>query len=135
MQENKAFIDTTILIYLLSEDLNKADQAEAVVRDGGTISVQVLNELTNVTHRKLAMSWMEINDLLSLIRSLCSVEPLTIETHDMGRIIAQRYNLSVYDAMIVAAAILSDCETLYSEDMQNGLLIDNHLRICNPFTK
>ena len=133
MPETKAFIGTNILIYLLSEDLNKADRAEAIVRAGGTISVQVLNELANVTHRKLTMSWMEINDFLSLIRSLCSIEPLTIETHDTGRVIAERYKLSVYDAMIAASAMLSGCETLYSEDMQDGLLIGNQLRICNPF--
>ena len=134
MPETKAFIDTNILIYLLSEDSNKADRAESIVRAGGTINVQVLNELANVTHRKLAMSWMEINELLSLIRSLCSIESLTIETHDLGKFIAERYKLSVYDAMIVAAALLSGCETLYSEDMQDGLLVDNQLRICNPFT-
>jgi predicted nucleic acid-binding protein len=134
MPETKAFIDTNILLYLLSEDSNKADRAETIVRAGGTISVQVLNELVNVTHRKLAMSWMEINEFLSLIRSLCPIEPLTIETHDMGKLIAERYKLSVYDAMIVAAALLGGCETLYSEDMQDGLLIDNQLRICNPFT-
>ena len=134
MSETKAFIDTNILIYLLSEDSNKADRAESIVRAGGTISVQVLNELANVTHRKLAMSWMEINELLSLIRSLCSIESLTIETHDLGKFIAERYKLSVYDAMIVAAALLGGCETLYSEDMQDGLLVDNQLRICNPFT-
>jgi len=134
MPETKVFIDTNILLYLLSEDSNKADRAETIVQAGGTISVQVLNELANVTHRKLAMSWMEINELLSLIRSLCSIEPLTIETHDMGILIAERYKLSVYDAMIVAAALLGGCETLCSEDMQDGLLIDNQLRICNPFT-
>ncbi len=134
MPEIKVFIDTNILLYLLSEDSNKADRAETIVRAGGTISVQVLNELANVTHRKLAMSWMEINELLSLIRSLCSIEPLTIEVHDMGILIAERYKLSVYDAMVAAAAILGGCETLYSEDMQDGLLIDDQLRICNPFT-
>jgi len=134
MPETKVFIDTNILLYLLSEDSNKADQAETIVQAGGTISVQVLNELANVTHRKLAMSWKEINELLSLIRSLCSIEPLTIETHDMGILIAERYKLNVYDAMIVAAALLGGCETLCSEDMQNGQLIDNQLRILNPFT-
>jgi predicted nucleic acid-binding protein len=67
------------------------------------------------------MSWMEINDFLSLIRSLCSVEPLTIETHDMGKLIAERYKLNVYDGMIVAAAILAGSETLHSEDMHHGL--------------
>ena len=134
MPETKAFIDTNILLYLLSEDSNKADRAETIVRAGGAISVQVLNELVNLTHRKLAMSWMEINELSLLIRSLCSIEPLTIETHDLGKLIAESYKLSVYDAMIVAAAILGGCETLYSEDMQDGLLVDNQLRICNPFT-
>ena len=134
MPETKAFIDTNILLYLLSEDTTKADRAETIVRAGGTISVQVLNELANVARRKLAMSWMEINELLSLIRSLCSIESLTIETHDLGKLIAERYKLSVYDAMIAAAALLGGCETLYSEEMQDGLLIDNQLRICNPFT-
>ena len=133
MPETKAFIDTNILIYLLSEDSNKADRAETIVRAGGTISAQVLSELANVTHRKLAMSWMEINELLSLIRSLCPIEPLTIETHDLGIFMAERYKLSVYDAMIVAAALLGGCDALYSEDMQDGLLIDNQLRICNPY--
>lgn len=61
-------------------------------------------------------------------------EPLTIEIHDRGRLVAERYGLNVYDAMIVAAALITGCETLYSEDMQDGLLIDHQLRICNRFT-
>ena len=103
------------------------------MRAGGLISVQVLNEITNVARRKLAMSWVEINEVLALIRSICPTEPLTIETHDRGRLVAERYGLSVYDAMIVAAALLAGCKTLYSEDMQDGLLIDHQLHICNPF--
>lgn len=51
-----------------------------------------------------------------------------------NRDVAERHRLSVYDAMIVASAILAECDTLYSEDMQDGLLIDNQLRIRNPFT-
>ena len=126
MPNYKAFIDTNILLYLLSADADKADRAELIVRKGGLISVQVLNEMANVARRKLAMPWREINELLALIRSVCSVEPLTIETHDRGRRVAERYKLSVYDAMIVAAALIAGCETLHSEDMQDGLLIDNH---------
>lgn len=129
----KAFIDTNILLYLLSADNAKADQAETVLRAGGSISVQVLNEITNVARRKLTMEWPEISELLELIRSVCPTEPLTIETHDLGRILAERYGLSVYDAMIVASAILCECEILYSEDMQDGLLVDGKLRIRNPF--
>ncbi len=134
MPELKAFIDTNILLYLLSSDTDKADRAEIIVQAGGLISVQVLNEIANVAHRKLAMSWIEINEVLALIQSMCPTKPLTIETHDRGKLIAERYGLSVYDAMIVAAALLAGCETLYSEDMQDGQLISHQLRICNPFT-
>jgi predicted nucleic acid-binding protein len=133
MSDPEVFIDTSVLLYLLSADNHKADQAEIIVRAAGLISVQVLNEMANVARRKLAMSWMEINEVLALIRSICPVAPLTIETHDRGRLVAERYGLSVYDAMVVAAGLLGGCETLYSEDMQDGLLIDHQLRICNPF--
>ncbi len=129
----KAFIDSNVLIYLLSADTTKADQAESVMKKGGLISVQVLNEVANVARCKLAMSWEEINEVLSLIRMLCPAEPLTVETHDKGMAIAERYGLSIYDAMIVAAALMGECDTLFSEDMQDGLLIDNQLCICNPF--
>ncbi len=134
MPDPKAFIDTNILLYLLSADTDKADRAETIVRAGGLISVQVLNEMANVALRKLAMSWTEINEVLTLIRSICPTDPLIVETHDRGRLVAERYGLSVYDAMIVAAALLAGCGILYSEDMQDGFLIDQQLRICNPFT-
>lgn len=133
MPDPKAFIDTNILLYLLSADTEKADRAENILSAGGVISVQVLNEMANVALRKLAMSWTEINEVLMLIRAVCPTEPLTFETHDRGRLVAERYELSVYDSMTVAAALLAGCETLYSEDMQDGLQIDKKLRICNPF--
>jgi predicted nucleic acid-binding protein len=133
MPDPKAFIDSNVLICLLSADAGKADLAEKVIRKGGLISVHVLNEIAHVAWRKLGMSWEQINEVLSLIRMLCPVEPLTVETHDKGLFLAERYGLSVYDAMIVAAALKGGCDTLYSEDMQDGLLIDNQLRICNPF--
>jgi predicted nucleic acid-binding protein len=129
----KAFIDSNIALYLLSADTAKADRAEAVIAGGGVISVQVLNEVTSVTRRKLGMSWAETDEVLAGLRSACPVEPLTTQTHDTGRRLAERYGLSVYDAMIAASALLAGCERLYSEDMQHGLLLDGQLRICNPF--
>lgn len=129
----EAFVDTNVLLYLLSSETRKADQAEAVLRAGCLISVQVLNEMANVARRKAGMSWREVNAVLGLIRSVCRVEPLTIETHGMGRALAEKYQLSVYDSMIVAAAMLAGCKTLYSEDMQHGMLVNDQLRIRNPF--
>lgn len=130
----KAFVDTNVLIYLMSGDTTKADLAEAVVRAGAVVSVQVLNEIANVARRKLRMDWPETNEFLALVRSLCPPESLTTETHDRGRLVAERYGLSVYDAMIVASALLAGCERLYSEDMQDGLVVDGQLQICNPFS-
>lgn len=133
MPEIKPFIDTNILLYLLSEDNDKADRAEEIVRAGGRISVQVLNEFANVARRKIAMSWEETNEALKLLRSICPTDPLTLETHERGLLVAERYRSSIYDSMIIAAALIGNCEILYSEDMQDGLLIDHQLRILNPF--
>ena len=93
----------------------------------------MLNEITNVSLRKLGMSWAEINQFLAPIRSLCIIESLTVETHNRGREVAERYGLSVYDSMIASAALIAGCTTLYSDGMQHGLLVDKQLRMVNPF--
>jgi predicted nucleic acid-binding protein len=133
MPAAETFFDTNVLLYLFSEDTTKSDRAEELVANGGVISVQVLNEFAAVASRKLGMSWSEIRDVLTPIRTICEVEPLTIETHDRGIEIAERYGLSFYDAMILASALSAGCKILYSEDLQDGQVIDRQLRIRNPF--
>lgn len=97
------------------------------------ISVQVLNEFANAARRKLNWSWEEIDAFLSMVRGLVEVVPLTVESHDTGLALSERYGISVYDGQIVAAALLADCDTLWSEDMHDGLLVADQLRIQNPF--
>ena len=133
MPAAETFFDTNVLLYLLSEDTTKADRAEELVANGGVISVQILNEFAAVASGKLGMSWGEIRDVLTPIRTICEIEPLTIETHDRGIEIAERYGLSFYDAMILASALSAGCKILYSEDLQDGQVIDRQLRIRNPF--
>jgi predicted nucleic acid-binding protein len=133
MSAAKAFIDSNIALYLLSGDTIKADRAEALIAAGGVISVQVLNDVMSVMRRKLGMTWAETDEVLAGLRAACSVEPLTAETYETGRRLAERYGLSTYDAMIVSAGMLAGCDRLYSEDMQHGLLLEGQLRICNPF--
>jgi len=128
-----SFFDTNVLLYVASDDATKADRAEQLVGDGGIISVQVLNEIANVARRKMGLSWGETHALLATIRGLLSVRPSTIEVHEAGLALAERYRLSIYDAMIVAAALDAECDTLWSEDMQDGMLLDGSLRIINPF--
>jgi predicted nucleic acid-binding protein len=130
-----SFFDTNVLIYVASGDTAKADHAEAIIGGGGAISVQVLNELANVARRKMRMSWQDTHAFLSLLRGLLTVHPVDIETQETGLALAERCNLSIYDAMIVASALHADCDTLWSEDMQHGMVLDDRLRIINPFRK
>ena len=95
--------------------------------------MQVLNELANVARRKMRMSWADTHALLDLLRGLLRVHPAAVETHEAGLRLAERYGFSIYDTMIVAAALHAGCDTLWSEDMQHGMTLDEGLRIVNPF--
>jgi predicted nucleic acid-binding protein len=128
------FIDSNILLYLFSTDEKKADKAEKALAENSVINIQVLNEVTNVMRRKMKISWDDINEAQALIRSFCRIEPLTLEVHDRGKQIAERHQFSVYDSMIVAAALTARCEILYSEDMQHKWSVELTLEIINPFT-
>ncbi len=128
-----SFIDTNVLVYVASGDPVMAERAERIIADGGTISVQVLNELANVARRKMRMTWSETHALLSMIRALLPAQPMTVETHETGLALAERYGLSIYDAMIAASALHAECDTLWSEDMHDGIVIQGQLRIAGPF--
>ena len=126
------FADTKVILYLL-DDGPKADRAEEILGQGPRISVQVLNETLVNCRRKAGLDWSETAAFLGGIEALCQVEDLTLQTHQVGRALAERYQLAIYDAMIVASALIAGCRTLWSEDMADGMLIEDHLRIVNPF--
>jgi predicted nucleic acid-binding protein len=98
------------------------------------VNVQVLNEIASVARRKMAMSWTETHAFLSLMRRLLAVQSITVEVHETGLALAERYGLSIYDAMIAASALHAGCDTLWSEDMQHEMSIENGLTIVNPFS-
>jgi predicted nucleic acid-binding protein len=131
----RAFLDSNIILYAASMDASKAARAEALIESGGLISVQVLNEIASVARRKMALAWPEIHALLNTIRGLLEITPLTVETHLEGLAVSERYGLSVYDAMIVAAALEGGCEILWSEDMHDGLVVNGRLTIHDPFRR
>jgi len=126
------FADTNVVLYLL-DDGAKAMRAEEILGQGPRVSVQVLNEALVNCRRKAGLSWEDTGAFLEGIKSLCSVEDLTVQTHQVGRALAEKYQLSVYDAMIVSAALIAGCTTLWTEDMHDGLLIEDQLRVVNPF--
>ena len=128
-----SFLDTNVLIYFAISDPAKAARAGALLAGGGLVSVQVLNEFTDVLRRKMRLDWTETVQALDLVKQLVSVTPMTLDTHEQAVLLASRYSLRIYDAMIVAAALLAGCDILYSEDMQHGMSLGGRLRIVNPF--
>jgi len=135
----KAFIDTNVLIYWV-DDSARADVVEQLLAQQAVISVQVLNEFANVLRRKRAMALPDVEDLCTTLIDTCDVVDLSVHTHQTALTLMARYNLSVYDANIVAAAVLSNCAVLYTEDMQDGLNVKlpgsagtHAMVIRNPF--
>jgi predicted nucleic acid-binding protein len=128
-----SFFDTNVLLYLLSDDSGKAQRVEDLLAAQGTISVQVLNEFAAVALRKLKMPLSDVQEILDTVRAVCSVESITVATHDRGLAVYDRYGFSLYDSMLVASALIAGAKILYSEDLQHGQLVDAQLRIINPF--
>jgi predicted nucleic acid-binding protein len=131
---DKVFFDTNILIYALAQNDPRGPRAEALLETGGVIGVQVLNEFVSVARRKLRMPWKDVVEALDAIRILCpSPVPITIATHEAALKIAESHSFEIYDALVIAAALEAGCATLYSEDLQQGQVINGKLTIRNPF--
>jgi len=129
-----AFFDTNIFVYAVVQDDPHSQKAEELIAEGGTVSVQVLYEFADVVRRKAKMPWDEIRFAMENIQSLCPDPlPITLDTHQEALAIAEKYGYRIYDALIVASALEARCTILYSEDMQDGQIIDRALTIRNPF--
>jgi predicted nucleic acid-binding protein len=127
------FLDTNILVYAFTTD-PRAAQAQTLLERGCVIGVQGLNEFANVAKRKLLMNWAEIREALRAIHTVCrTIVPMDVETNTDAVRIADRYGCAFFDALMIASALRADCGILWSEDMQDGLIIDQRLRIANPF--
>jgi predicted nucleic acid-binding protein len=131
----RRFLDTNILIYAFAADDPRSARAESLIADGGVIGVQVLNEFTNVARRKLRWHWDQIEASLAVIDELFApVAPLTTAIHARSVMLARERELSVYDALIVAAALNAGCQLLLSEDLQHGQRFGK-LTVENPFRR
>jgi predicted nucleic acid-binding protein len=132
---DKPFFDTNVILYAFRQDDTRGQVAETLLAAGGALSVQVLNEFVAVARRKLDKSWEEVRRALGILRVFCPEPvPLTVETHERAVHIAERYGYSIFDSLIIAAALHAGARTLYSEDLQDGQAIDG-LTIRNPFPR
>jgi predicted nucleic acid-binding protein len=131
---DRSFLDTNIFVYAIVQDDPRSREAEELIAEGGRISVQVLNEFTAVVRRKTKMPWNELQFGLENIKTLCpNPLPITLDTHQRALAIAEKYGYKIYDALIAASALEGRCTILYSENMQDGQVIDHRLTIRNPF--
>jgi len=128
------FFDTNVLIYAVAKNDGRSSKAEELLAAGGIVSVQSLNEFVAVARRKLNMSWKETREFLDVISILCP-DPvaISVEIHRTALVVAEKYGYSIYDSLIIAAALESGCQTLYSEDLQTGQVVSRQLTIKNPF--
>jgi predicted nucleic acid-binding protein len=132
--KEKDFFDTNVLIYAMAKNDPRASKADALLASGGMVSIQSLNEFVSVARRKLGMSWKEVKEFVDLICVLCpDPAPISLDTHKGALAIAEKYGYSIYDALIASAALEAGCKTLYSEDLQDGQIINRQLTIRNPF--
>ena len=129
----KIFIDTNVVVYSLGQASTKVHLAAPLFVGLPTISTQVLSETANVASKRLGLTVSEIRKLITSLEAMCRVEIISLVTIHKALDIRERYSFSWYDSLIVATALESGCDTLYSEDMQNGQEIEGRLRIVNPF--
>jgi len=128
------FCDSNILLYAFSnQDLNKKKIASKILLDERcVISVQVINEVSNIMIKKLNFSNSQIENFIHSCYKRYVVVSLDETVFAKACEIRENYNISYYDSLIVSSSINASCNILYSEDMHHNLKIDL-LTIINPF--
>ena len=135
---DRVFLDTNFVIYLYSNtETAKCELAYSIVNSNICItSTQVFNEASNVWSKKFKWPTEQIKTYLDGIKSVCnSVVLIRLQTINQALNLKERYGYSFYDSLMLASAIEANCKTMFSEDMQDGQLINGSLRIVNPFAK
>jgi len=131
---SKIALDSNILIYNHSMDHeNKRLIARDFFKENPVVSSQVISEYLNVMKRIFKMQKLELMQLCSIWLEKCYVQPVILSTIKLAQDLVSKYDFQVFDGIIVAAALEADCDILYSEDMQNGQIIEDILKIVNPF--
>ncbi|MFA6403074.1 MAG: PIN domain-containing protein [Salinivirgaceae bacterium] len=133
----RIFLDTNILVYAYSKtELEKQAIARKLISECNTfVSTQVLQELTNTLTKKFHNSWHQAQDT---VHEACKNNQLYVnesETILKACTIADKYKYSFYDSLIISAALSCGCAVLYTEDLHDGLMVENKLKIINPFRK
>ena len=142
--KGSVFLDTNIFIYALTKpkvetDIYKRQVAIELLKKlyqnkDIQLSVQVVNEIHINMVRKFKIEDDIVFRLMQdNIFSIASVATLSLQTYNIAFDVRGKYNISYWDSLVVASALESKCDILYSEDMQDGLILEDKLKIVNPF--
>lgn len=129
----RPFADTNLAVYCLDADLTRRAKALSVMRARPVISVQVVNEFLSVVISKCRLPRETAMRLARILLNRCEGVSVTRQTVEMALELGDRYQLSHWDALIVAAALAAGCDTLFSEDLQHGQVFNRQLTVVNPF--
>jgi predicted nucleic acid-binding protein len=129
------FADTNIVVYAYGVDPAKIAPAKAIVSAAPVISTQVINEFHNVARRKLGLDLPTRHRVATDLLQSCRVIAVDQAIVAAAMQIEARYQVSYWDALILAAALAAGCDTLFSEDMQDGQLFEGRLAVRNPFAE
>lgn len=127
------FLDTNLVLYTIGKDPRKKAIARNILANCPVISAQVINEAVNVCLRRFAFTRERAYAFADVLMRRTDMRPVDETTIRKSAEIAMRYRFSNWDSLIIAAALLANCDTLYSEDMQHGQVINGSLTIVNPF--
>lgn len=132
---DSVFFDTNIVISLYSEDEPEKQLRSQALFDShdGMISMQVLNEFSNTLRRKFKFDYDAIDSAIKELSASFTIVPQNMGTIFSAFSIGKRYGYSYYDSLIIATARENGCTVLYSEDLQHGQVIEDTLKITNPF--
>lgn len=128
----RCFVDTNIIVYAQSADGDKTARALEILQSTSVLSTQVINETVSVLTRKYGFTVSEAHDVAESLMDLCEAVPVDVATVRKSFQLSRRYALSHWDSLIVAAALLADCDILYSEDLQQGQIFEDRLTVVNP---
>ena len=130
----KIALDTNILIYLYDDlDERKRNISEYLILDRPIIGSQVISEFLNVTKRLLKLPKNELMDKADKLFRVCEIVSMNQMTITKAKDLIIKYDFQLFDSLIVASALQANCTVLYSEDLHHNLLVENQLRVINPF--
>lgn len=131
---SKIAVDTNVLLYFLDTSIDeRRTKAAELILLHPVFNSQSLSELINVLNRRWKFPKNSIIEIISRLMKECQYVPITDQTIELAFELVKKHDFHIFDAFIVATALESGCEFLYSEDLQNGLVIDKRLTIINPF--